>query len=142
MRARRPHSPTSCRLTGRTVSPEGRGGDGCNLQAGSHLSAQEGREGGCCFRERGDFLPLFLSCRTQQIKPPRTANQQLILAEIPKGPELLQCRFLHSLLPCERSCLLAGGCSPEACPPLSLSSQAAKSRYRSLARQPNWFWRT
>lgn len=45
MRARGPPSPTSCRLTGRTVAPEGR--EGLQYPGGSHLSAQAGgREGG------------------------------------------------------------------------------------------------
>lgn len=84
-RARGPHSPMSCWLTGRMVSPEGRAG--CKLQPGSHLSAQEGRKGGREAAALGEeiFLPLFSSCRTQQIKPPRTANQQLILAQIPQA---------------------------------------------------------
>lgn len=76
----------------------------------SHLSARAGEreEGGCCFRERSDFLLLFLSCRTQQIKSPRTANQQLTRAEIPRGPELLQRQFLQSLVSHEYSCLPGG----------------------------------
>lgn len=74
-----------------------RGGTAATCRLGA--ICQRGREEGACrFRERGDFLPLFLSCRTQQIKPPRTANHQLILAQIPKGPALLQGRFLHRLL--------------------------------------------
>lgn len=77
------------------MSPEGGTAATCGLGA----ICQRGRGGGSLPLGDGrDFLPLFLSRRTQQIKPPRTANHQLILAQIPKGPELLQGRFLHRLL--------------------------------------------
>lgn len=56
---------------------------------------------------------MFLSCRTQQIKSPRTANQHLTLAEIPEGPELLQSRVLQSLVSGECS---GGSCSAEPTP--------------------------
>lgn len=120
------------RERGRGGRGGGEGGDCCSLQAGSHLSAWEGKEGGCCIQER-DFLLLFLSCRTLQIKPLKTANQQLTLAQIPKGPARLQCQFLHSLLPGRHSCslellsslesVLTGGCKPHKTAELGLENR-------------------
>lgn len=89
MRARGPHSPTSCWLAGRTVSPEGMAATS-KQEPPVSPSRREGR-GRLLLQGKKRFSPVFfLSRRTQEIKSPRTANQQLILAEIPRGPELLR----------------------------------------------------